>query len=180
MGAWSRLTPRPSSNIRALVFFVFGDVTPSWSSFTRGSADRDLRLTAEPTSFCPEPGFGLGIWPGVGLEGSWLDGIFSLGLLVEDSGDDDGGLGGREELDLLDDSLEIGLGRSPELRLGLELLWWSAGGFVLGEGAEFDLGVDETLDFAPAGEAVIAGLDMDLLVVALTVLLFSLSLRWLL
>lgn len=139
-----------------------------------------MRLTAEPMSFCPEPDFGLEIWPEVGLEGSWLDGIFSLGLGGEDSGDDDGGLGARAELDLLDGSLEIGPDRSPELRLGLEPLWWSDEGFVLGEGAEFDLGVDETLDFAPADGAVIPGLAMGLLVVGLTVLLFSLSLRWLL
>lgn len=50
MGVGSRLMPRPSNSIRALVFFVFGEVTPSWSSFTRGSADRDFRLTDEPPS----------------------------------------------------------------------------------------------------------------------------------
>lgn len=50
--------------------------------------------------------------------------IFSLGLEEEDGDneDDDEGLGVREEFDLPVDSLEMGLGRSPELRLGLELL----------------------------------------------------------
>lgn len=109
-----------------------------------------------------------------------MDGIFSLGLEPEDSEDDDGGLGARDELDLLDGSRGIVLDRSPEPRLGLELLWWSDWGFVLGEGAEEDLGVDETLDFVTADEEVTPGLDMGLLVVGLTVLLVSLSLRWLL
>lgn len=110
-----------------------------------------------------------------------MDGIFSLGLGVEDIEDDDEGLGTKEEPDLLDGSLEIGPLRIPELRLVLEPpLWWSDEGFVLGVGAELDLGVDETLDFVTEGEAVIPGLDMGLLVVGLTALLLSLSLRWLL
>lgn len=40
--------------------------------------------------------------------------------------------------------------------------------------------MDETLDFVTADEEVTPGLDMGLLVVGLTVLLASLSLRWLL
>lgn len=125
MGVWSRLTPRPSSNIRALVFLVLGEVTPSWSSFTRGSADSGLRLTSEPMSFCPELDLGLEMGLGLGLEDSWSDGIFSLGLRADDEDNednDDEGLGVSEEPGLPVDSLEVGLGMSPELRLGLELL----------------------------------------------------------
>lgn len=125
MGVWSRLTPRPSSNIRALVFLVLGEVTPSWSSFTRGSADRGLRLTSEPTSFCPGPALGLEMGLDLELEDSWSDGIFSLGLGADDDDnedDDDEGLGVSEGLGLPVESLEMGLGMSPELRLGLELL----------------------------------------------------------
>lgn len=120
MVAWSLLTPRPSSNIKALVFLVLGEVTPSWSSFTRGSADRGLRLTTEHTSLWPELGLGLA------LEDSWSDGIFSLGLGADDDDseeeEDDGGLGVSEEPGLPVGSLETGLGMSPELRAGLELL----------------------------------------------------------
>lgn len=105
---------------------VLGEVTPSWSSFTRGSADRGLRLTTEPTSVCPELGFGLEMGLGLELEDSWSDGIFSLGLGVEDDDDDDNeddeGLGASEELGLLVDILEMGLCMIPELRLVLELL----------------------------------------------------------
>lgn len=124
MGVGSRLTPRPSSNIRALVFLVLGEVTPSWSSLTRGSAGRGLRLTTEPASLCPWLGFGLEMALGLALEDIWSDGIFSLGLGVDedDSEDDDEGLGVSEELGLPAESLEMGLGMSPELRLGLELL----------------------------------------------------------
>lgn len=61
---WSRLRSRPSSSIRALVFLVLGDVTPSWSSFTRGSAGRDLRLTPEPPSPCLGLGLEMGLGPG--------------------------------------------------------------------------------------------------------------------
>lgn len=113
MGVGSRLMPRPSNSIRALVFFVFGEVTPSWSSFTRGSADRDFRLTDEPPSLWP--GLGLGLQP----ELSWSDGILSCGLGPDDEGD---GRGPKEELDLLVKGREMGLGKSPEPRLGLELL----------------------------------------------------------
>lgn len=123
MGVCSPLTPRPSSNIRAFVFLVLGEVTPSWSSFTRGSADRGLRLNSEPTSLCPV--LGLGLEMGLGLEGSWSDGIFSLGLGADDDesedDDDDDGLGVSEELGLPVDSLDMLLGMSPELWLGLEL-----------------------------------------------------------
>lgn len=45
MGVGSRRTPRPSSSIRALVFLVLGEVTPSWSSLTRSSADVGFLLT---------------------------------------------------------------------------------------------------------------------------------------
>lgn len=121
MVAWSLLTPRPSSNIKALVFLVLGEVTPSWSSFTRGSADRGLRLTTEHTSLWLELGLGLA------LEDSWSDGIFSLGLGADDDDseeedEDDDGLGVSEEPGLPVGSLETGLGMSPELRAGLELL----------------------------------------------------------
>lgn len=119
MGVWSRLTPRPSSSIRALVFLVFGEVTPSWSSFTRGSADRGLRLTSWPTSLCPELDLGLE------LDDIWSDGIFSFGLGTdeddESEDDDDEGLGVSDELGFPGGSLEMGLGMSPELRLDLEL-----------------------------------------------------------
>lgn len=144
MGGWSRLTPRPSSSIRALVFLVLGEVTPSWSSLTRGSADRDFLLA----SLSPE--LVLGLETEAGLEDSWSDGIFSFGLgaAEEEEDDDDEGLGAREELGLPVDSLEMGLGMSPELRLGLEPLWWSEEGLVLGEEEEDDdegLGADEEL-----------------------------------
>ncbi len=62
---------------------------------------------------------------GLELEESWSDGIFSLGLGADDDDkedEDDEGLGVSEEPGLLVDSLEMGLGMSPELRLGLELL----------------------------------------------------------
>lgn len=104
---------------------VLGEVTPSWSSFTRGSADRGLRLTSEPTSLCPGPGLGREMGLGLELEDSWSDGIFSLGLGAEDDDkedDEDEGLELSEEPGLPVDSLEMGLGMSPELRLGLELL----------------------------------------------------------
>lgn len=99
-------------------------MTPSWSSFTRGSADRGLRLTAEPASLGPELGLVLEMGFGLELDDIWSDGTFSLGLGADDddNDDDDEGLGVKEELGLLADSLEMGLGRSPELRLGLELL----------------------------------------------------------
>lgn len=105
MGAWSCLIPRPSSNIKALVFLVFGEVTPSWSSLTRGSADEGF--------LCPDTGLGLEM----GLEDNCSDGIFRLALEVED-----GGLGVREEPVFPVAILEMGLGSSPELRLDLELL----------------------------------------------------------
>lgn len=105
---------------------VLGEVTPSWSSFTSGSADRGLRLTNEPTSLCPWPGLGLEMGLGLELEDSWSDGIFSLGLGADDDDDkeddEDEGLELSEELGLPVDSLEMGLGMSPELRLDLELL----------------------------------------------------------
>lgn len=64
------------------------------------------------------------------LEDNWSEDIFSLGLGADDDDDseddddddDDGGLGVREELGLLVDSLEMGLGMIPEPRLGLEPL----------------------------------------------------------
>lgn len=161
MGAWSRLTPRSSNNIRALVFLVLGDVTPSWSSLTRGSAESDLRLT----SLCPELGFGLEMEPV--LEDSWSEGIFSFGLGAEDEdSEDDEGLEVSEELGLLVGILEMGLDMSPELRLGRELLWWSEEGLVLDvepdEGLEV---VEELLGFVVL--EVKLGLAMGLLVVGL-------------
>ena len=58
---------------------------------------------------------------GLELEDSWSDGIFSLGLGAdEEDNEDDEGRGAREEPGLDVDSLEMGLGRSPEVRLGLE------------------------------------------------------------
>lgn len=108
---------------------VLGEVTPSWSSFTRGSADRDFRLTADPASLCPELVLGLVMELDLELEDNWSDGIFSLGLGADDDDDsedddeddDDGGLV-REVLGLPVDSLEMGLGMIPEPRLGLEPL----------------------------------------------------------
>lgn len=105
-----------------MVFLVLGDVTPSWSSFTRGSADGGFRLTTEPMSLSAE--LGLGLEMELDLEESWSDGIFSLGLGADDddSEADEEGLGVSDELDLLVESLEMGPGMSPELRLDLELL----------------------------------------------------------
>lgn len=98
-------------------------MTPSWSSFTRGSADSGLRLTAEPASLDPEPGLVLEMGLGLELEDSWSDGIFSLGLGTDDDdNDDDEGLGVSEEPGLPVDSLEMGLGMIPEPRPSLELL----------------------------------------------------------
>lgn len=168
---WSRLTPRPSSSIRALVFLVFGEVTPSWSSFTRGSPDKDLRLTS------PGPELGLGLE--MVLEDSCSDGIFRLALGAEVGDSEDDGLGVTEELDLLVGSLEMGLGRSPEPWLGLDPLWCSEEGLILGDGAEEALGVDVALGLGVA-EDVRIGLDTGLLVVGLTEMLLSLSLSWLL
>lgn len=184
MGVWSRLTSRPSSSIRALVFFVLGEVTPSWSSFTRGSADDCFRLTM---SLCPVLGLGLemGLGPGLGLvlEDSLSDGILSLGLgLDDDNGDkdDNEGLGVSEAPGLPVASLESGLGMRPEPRLGLEPLWWSEEGLVLGVEVEAGLGVEVALGFVAVDDVAMLGLDIGLLVVGLTPLLFSFSLRWLL
>lgn len=74
----------------------------------------------------PGPALGLEMGPGLELEDSWSDGIFSLGLGADDDDreddDDDEGLGVSEGLGLPAGSLEMELGMSPELRLGLELL----------------------------------------------------------
>lgn len=95
-------------------------MTPSWSSFTRGSADRGLRLTTEPTSPCTGLGLGLEMGLGLELEESWSDGIFSLGRGADDDDkDDDDSLGVSEEPGLPVDSLDMELGMSPELWLGL-------------------------------------------------------------
>lgn len=57
------------------------------------------------------------------LEDSCSDGIFSLGLGVgDDVSEDDEVLGVNAELGLLVESLEMGLGMSPEVREGLGLL----------------------------------------------------------
>lgn len=157
MGAWSRLMPRPSSIIKALVFLVFGEVTPSWSSLTSGSADDGF--------LCPETGLGLEM----GLEDICSDGIFSLGLEVEDDG-----LGVREEPLFPVGILEMGLGSSPEPRLDLEPFRCSEEDFILDEETEAGLGVEVALGL------VIAGLGAGLLAVGLMELLLSLSLRWLL
>lgn len=82
-------------------------MTPSWSSLTRGSADKDF--------LCPEMGLGLDM----GLEDIWSedDGIFSLGLGVPAGvSDADDGLGVSDKLGLPVGSLEMGLGISPEPR----------------------------------------------------------------
>lgn len=51
----------------------------------------------------------------------------------------------------------------------------------MGVEAEVGLGVDvEALDLGAVDDVAILGLDMGLLVVGLTLLVFSLSLRWLL
>lgn len=44
----SPLTPPPPSRSRALAFFVLGEVTPSWSSFTR-----NCFLSQSPAGFLP-------------------------------------------------------------------------------------------------------------------------------
>lgn len=48
-----------------------------------------------------------------------------------------------------------------------------------GAEAEVGLVVDETLDLGAADDGVMLGLDIGLLVVGLTLLVLSLSLRWL-
>lgn len=123
-GACSRRSPRPSSNIRALVFLVLGEVTPSWSSFTSGSADTGFLLTTAPASLCPVLALSLDTEVGRGASGS--DGAFCLG-----PGADDDGRGVREELGLPVESLEADVGRSPQ-GTGLEPPWWSEGGLGLG------------------------------------------------
>lgn len=50
----------------------------------------------------------------------------------------------------------------------------------MGEEAEEGLGVDEALGLGPVDDVAMLGLDIVLLVVGLTMLVFSLSLRWLL
>lgn len=104
--AWSLRTPatlRPSSSISALVFLVLGEVTPSWSSFTRGSAEGGLRRAGSPL---------------VGL-------LLGLDLALEDRGSG-GGLGlargGTEGLLSLE---------TEEARDGLDLPWWSGDGGLL-------------------------------------------------
>lgn len=60
---------------------------------------------------------------GLELEESWSDDIFSLGLGADDDdNEDDDDLGVSEELGFPVGSLEMELGMSPELWLGLELL----------------------------------------------------------
>lgn len=113
IGAWSRLTPRPSSSI-SFVFFVLGEVTPSWSSLTKGSADDGLRLA----SFWVELGLGRGKEPVLEVSGS--DGIFSLGRGAEEVSDDCEGL--LRDVGLLVGSLFRELDTSAELRLGLRWL----------------------------------------------------------
>lgn len=155
---------------------VLGEVTPSWSSFTRGSAVGGLRLTAEPMSLCPELDLVLEMGLDLELDVNGSEGIFILGLgAADDEDDEEDGLGVSG---LPADSLEMGLLISPELRLGLELLWWSEEDLILGVEAEAGLGVDETLGLGAVDGVAILGLDIGLL--GLTLLLFSLSLRWLL
>lgn len=127
----------------------------------------------ELASFCPELGLGLEM----GLEGSWSDVIFSLGFEEEVGDSEDDGLGVRDEPGFPVGSLDMGMGSSPELWLGLDPLRWSEDGLVLGNEAEEGLGVDVALGLVAVDDAVIAGLDTGLLVVGLTVLLPSLSLR---
>jgi len=144
-GAWSRLMLRPSSSIRALVFLVLGEVTPSWSSFTRGSAGGGFRLGG-PDPVSPAPaGRGLllglerGVGPGpdLGLELLEVNGsepvVRGLGRGADnDDADDDGGLEvsgallvcvlpSADELD----SLEWGGPcAAPEPRPALDPPWW--------------------------------------------------------
>lgn len=66
------------------------------------------------------PELGLSLELELDLEDSWSDDIFSLGPAAddddsEDDDDDDEGLGVSEEEALPVDSLEMGLGKSPEL-----------------------------------------------------------------
>lgn len=111
---------------------------------------------------------------GLGLELSWSDGIFSLGLGADDDDDDDDsddrdeGLGLTVEAGLPVGILEMVLAMRP----GLGLLWWSEEDFVLE--------TEDELGFVAAEDEGMLGLDGGLLVplLRLTVLLFSL--RWLL
>lgn len=106
----------------------------------------------------------MGLDKALGLEDSWSDGVFSLGLVAEDSEDDEGLV---KEVGLLVGNLLMELDTSPELRLAL---WRSEDGLE----AEGGLCVAATLDLLDARLV----LDMGLLEVGL--LLLSLSLRWLL
>lgn len=106
----------------SFVFFVLGEVTPSWSSLTKGSSDDGLRLA----SFCVELCLGLGKEPVLGVICS--DGIFSLGRGAEGSDDDEDLL---RDVGLLVGSLLRELDTSPELRL--DLLWLSVEDLFLEE-----------------------------------------------
>lgn len=142
-GAWSLLTPapaRPSSSISALVFLVLGEVTPSWSSLTRGSSEGGLRRAGSPAA---EPDLGLDL----ALEDSGSGSGLGLGrgaiAAEEEEEEDDEGLGvdeDEEEPGLL--SLETEEGRE-----GLELPRWSGGGGLL-FGAEEDEDDEGTADLA--------------------------------
>lgn len=139
-GAWSLLTPpppRPSSSISALVFLVLGEVTPSWSSLTRGSAEGGLRRAGSPAA---EPDLGLDLALEDSGSGSGLG--LGRGAAVAEEEDDEG-LGveeDEEEPGLL--SLE-----TEEVREGLELPRWSGGGGLL-FGAEEDEDDEGTADLA--------------------------------
>lgn len=152
MGAGSRRTPRPSSSIRALVFLVLGEVTPSWSSLTRSSADVGLLL--------PQASPGPALRLGLGLEVSWSDAIFNLGLGTEDEeeedpDDSDEGLGPAAEAGLPVGGLEMALATRP----GLGPLWWSEEDlFLETEGEEA-----EQLGLAAAEGGVTPGLGGGLL-----------------
>lgn len=107
---------------------------------------------------------------GLGLEASWSDGAFSLGLGAgdDDDSEDDEGLGLIVEAGFPVDSLET----VPAMRLGLGLLWCSDEDLLLD--------TDDGLGFAAAEDGGRLGLDGGLppLAVGPTALLFSL--RWLL
>lgn len=107
---WSLLTPlRPSSSISALVFLVLGEVTPSWSSFTRGSAKGGFRRAGSPP-------VELDLGRDLALEDRGSDGGLSLGR--------GGTKGAEEEAEEEEEGLLIL--ETEEVRGGLELPQWSA------------------------------------------------------
>lgn len=106
---------------------------------------------------------------GRGLGASWSDGIFSLGLGVEeDEGSDGEGLGLMVETGLPVECLEMVLA----MRLDLGLLWWSDEDLVLD--------TDDEFGFVAAADDGMLGLGGGLLALVFRLMLLLFSLRWLL